>query len=475
MIDEKDFIRRRTRERTILDEGFLAALERKWRPLLENINDPYKRKVMAVLYENEADHLKYLTEETRTTNVGEFTKYIFPIIRRVWPNLIAHDLVSIQPMTAAVGAIFYYEIRYGTTKGRVTRGENIIEKLYPEYSSNQIIDELVGIGNGSATTFNATLGFKPVLAKSLNVFLAGTLVAIDDGAGNLAGVGGSGVTGTINYDTGEISVTFPTAPPENAKITVNYKYNLELNPQIPEIYIDLAFSEVRAEPRKLKAIWSPEAAEDLRAFHGIDAEAELVAAMASEITLEIDRSIIYDILANATETTATWSAAVPQGISDVEHYRSILTPISRISNEIHRKTLRGPANWIVTSPDVHSIISQLATYGFYRPIFAPAGSETHAPVEAIGTPGYGIYKAGTLQERWTVYVDPYFPRDKVLIGLKGRSFLDAGYVYAPYIPLQMTPTFFDPNDMSLKKGLRTRYATKLIRKEFYGVLTVTDL
>jgi len=472
MIDEKDFIRRRSKERTILDEGFLTTLERKWRPLLESVDDPHKRKILAVLYENEADHLKYLTEETRATNVGEFTKYIFPIIRRVWPNLIAHDLVSIQPMTAAVGAIFYYEIRYGTTKGRATKGENIIEKLYPEFSSSQILDEFLGAGDGSETTFSGTLAFKPVTAKSVNVLLAGTVVATDDGAGHIAG---TGVTGSINYDTGVISVTFSSAPPSGARISVNYKYNMELNPQIPEIYIDLAFSEVRAEPRKLKAIWSPEAAEDLRAFHGIDAEAELVAAMASEITLEIDRSIIYEILTNATQITATWSATVPSGISDVEHYRSILTPISRISNEIHRRTLRGPANWIVTSPDVHSIISQLATYGFYRPVFAPAGSETHSPVETIGTPGYGIYKAGTLQERWTVYVDPYFPRDKALIGLKGKSFLDAGYVYAPYIPLQMTPTFFDPNDMSLKKGLRTRYATKLIRNEFYGVLTVTNL
>jgi hypothetical protein len=375
-------------------------------------------------------------------------------------------------MTAAVGAIFYYEIRYGTTKGRATKGENIIEKLYPEFSSSQILDELLGTGDGSNKTFSGTLAFKTVTARSVNVILAGSVVATDDGAGNIVG---TGVTGTIDYDTGDISVTFDTAPPSGARISVNYRYNMELNPQIPEIYIDLAFSEVRAEPRKLKAIWSPEAAEDLRAFHGIDAEAELVAAMASEITLEIDRSIIYEILANATQITATWSATVPSGISDVEHYRSILTPISRVSNEIHRRTLRGPANWIVTSPDVHSIISQLATYGFYRPVFAPAGSEIHSPVETIGTPGYGIYKAGTLQERWTVYVDPYFPRDKVLIGLKGKSFLDAGYVYAPYIPLQMTPTFFDPNDMSLKKGLRTRYATKLIRSEFYGVLTVTNL
>jgi hypothetical protein len=457
------------RRRFPIDEGYAQSLVRKWRPLLEGIDNEYKKVVTAVLLENQSNHLKTLTEETRSTNVGEFIKYIFPIIRRVWPNLIANEIVAVQPMTAPVGAIFYYELKYATTKGATTAGKEMIKNLDVYYSSEQVKGEIIGTGDGSTTHFTHTANFVP-LKKNTVVVTAGTVVGTDDGAGNIVG---TGITGTVDYETGAIDVTFSTAPDAGVPIVLDYRYDMEINKEIPQLMIDIAIAEVRAETRKLKAVWSPEAADDLRAFHGIDAEVEIVAGLASEIALEIDREIIGILRENANENVDTWSKTIPSGVSEVDHYRSILTPITRVSNLIHKKTLRGPANWIITGPEVATILSQLATHGFYRPIFAPATSEVTAPPENVGIPGYGIYKAGVLANRWTVYVDPYFPDGEILIGLKGPSFLDSGFVYAPYVPLQMTPTFLDPSDFSYKKGMRTRYAKKLVRPEFYGKVIVT--
>ena len=459
------------RKGSIMDDSFVKKCERKWLPLIGKIKDPYRRGVTAVLMENQAQHLQSLTEETRSANVGEFTKFIFPIIRRVWPNLIANNLCSVQPMTAPVGAIFYFEYKKGTTKGSSTAGENLIESMDRFYSSEYVKGEKVATGTG-ANPVTGTLQFKAVIPGSISI-TDGTETFTDDGVGNL--VGSAGGTGTVDYITGAVSMTFNVAPALGVAVIGNYKYNMENNPTVPQVNIDISMAEVRAESRKLKALWSSEAADDLRAFHGIDAEAELVSGIASEIALELDRSIVMDILDNATETTDTWSAKLPGGIPEVDHIRSMLTKIATISMLIHQKTLRGPANWIVTSPEVSALLTQLSTHGDFRPVFAPEGAPLYAsPVEQPGVPGYGMYRLGVLANRWTVYVDPYMTRNKMLIGLKGASFLDTGYVYAPYIPLQVTPTFLDPNDFSFKKGLRTRYAKRLINRKFFGTLTITD-
>jgi hypothetical protein len=470
---------------TILDAGYRAAVTRLWEPLLEGIQQPYTKALVGQLLENTRRHLQSLTEETRSLNVGEFTKFIFPIIRRVWANLISNNLVSVQPMTAPVGAVFFFEYKYGTSKGPIAAGTNLIESFDPNYSSDFIGNEVLLLGYATGAGFptpgGIALDFRPAIPKTVTVNLLDNatkaiVATISDvlGDGNLTGT--AGVTGTVNYTTGEVFITAFAGAPASIDALASYRYNMEMNPDIPQVNLDISFSEVRAKTRKLKALWSPESADDLRSFHGIDIETELVAGIASNMALEIDREILGDLL-NAAETSGavvgepvnTFNTVAPAGIRDVDHIRSIITNISTISALIQKRTLRGFANWIVCGPEASSLILQLETTRDFRSMFSTDGAPLNSPPAQIGNQ-YGMYQLGVLGNRWTVYVDPYFPSDKILIGLKGQSFLDAGYTYAPYIPLQVTPTLFDPGDQSFRKGLRTRYATKLINPKFYAVL-----
>jgi hypothetical protein len=503
---------------TIYDKSYVQKLVHKWKPLLEGIPQGYTRNVMAVLCENQSSALKRLDEDTRSSNVGSFIKFIFPILRRVWPNLYANELVSVQPMTAPVGAVFYYELKYGTAKGTVNQGDFLVKNFNFTYSSEMVDGELLGTGNGGTYTFSKTLAFTPIRPGTVCILVSpatktvvgagsvsgvslgvgcdptiedaytfapadeqagstfgskqpvGDSVATDNGANVIAG---TGITGTINYTGGQLSVTFGTAPGAGVKVAVQYQYDMEANTNIPQVNLDIQLSEVRARTRKLKALWSSESADDLKAFHGIDAEAELVAGIAAEIALEIDREIINDLQLFATGATGTFSRTVPSGMVERDHLSSIVLKLSQISNQIHRNSLRGPANWIVTSTEVSALIESLSHHGDFRPIFAGANAGAHDAPETPQT--FGIYKVGTLQSKWMVYKDPYFPANKALLGYKGGTFIDAGYVWAPYVPLQVTATFLDPNDFTFRKGLRTRYAKKLVRSEYYGVLNVTGL
>jgi hypothetical protein len=434
-------------------------------------------------------------------NIGSFTKFIFPILRRVFPNLIAHEIVSVQPMTAPVGAIFYLDLIYGTQKGATTAGAIFPRDFDRDYSSEYINGEQLVVGNATdyggghppANPLNAVLAFTPVrpldTSRGFSVVIreenptTGAVVqtATDNGSGGFTfSPAGANTAGVINYANGNVSgFWFQNAPAALNVVKAYYYYDGELNSKVPQISLDIKKAAVEASARRLKSLWSSEAAEDLRAFHGLDAETELVANTAQEMALEIDREIINALFVASTGTTGAWDRTPPAGVPEIDHLRSIVTQISTIANLIHKKTLRSPANFIVTSPEVSALIAQLTTHGDFRPIFVSGTEQPYGPADAprplVQHGQFGIYKAGTLMNKWVIYEDPFFTRDRMLIGLKGGSFLDAGYVFAPYIPLQVTPTFLDPNDFSFRKGLRTRYATKLTRPEYYGNLRVVNL
>ncbi len=485
--------------RSIADESYVGALTKKWGEFLEGVphrtpQEQYIRGVTAMLFENESQYLQNLSEEMRTVNVGSFTKFIFPVLRRVFPNLIANEIVSVQPMTAPVGAVFFLDYIYGTTKGTTNEGNVFPRDFDKDYSSEFINGEPLATGNAAAfggvgTPLSAVLAFTPVrpldTSRGFSVVIqdvttAGVVsqTATDNGTG---GFTGNVTAGTINYSNGSITGFLFTAAPANTnKIICKYFYDGELNTKIPQVNLDVKKAPVEAIARRLKALWSSEASEDLRAFHGLDAETEIVSAIAQEIALEIDREIISDLFASSTSTTGTFDRIPPAGIPEIQHLRSMVTVISTISNLIHKKSLRAPANWIVTSPEVSALLTQLTTHGDFRPLWSPAMDSPYGPIDMLrpgGSPHgqFGIYKTGTLLNKWVVYEDPFFTRDQMMIGLKGASFLDAGYVWAPYIPLQITPTFLDPNDFSFRKGMRTRYAKKLLRQEFYGQMRVLSL
>ena len=204
-------------------------------------------------------------------------------------------------------------------------------------------------------------------------------------------------------------------------------------------------------------------------------------AVAQEMALEIDREIIDDLFQNSTSTTGSFDRVPPAGISELDHLRSMLTVISTVSNQIHKKTLRAPANWYVTSPEVSAKLVQLQSHGDYRGNFVSDGANPFGPFDGIQTPPsygpisshQGILKMGLLSNKWWGYQDPFFAFNQIMLGLRGQSYLDAGFVFAPYVPLQMTPTFLDPEDQTYRKGMRTRYATKRLRDEWYGRVTIT--
>lgn len=271
--------------------------------------------------------------------------------------------------------------------------------------------------------------------------------------------------------------------------TFESNFGVDPSPAIPEIDIKIESISVTAEPRKLRARWSPELAQDLNAYHSLDAEVELTQILSEQIALEIDREILGDLLVQASGANFFWSRAPGKFVNKVtglevartssltpgpaftgtvrEWYETLSETIIDVANEIHRKTLRGSANFIVVSPDVATILEASV---LYRPNYTVDGSGQ------VGVPfSIGAEKVGTLSNRFTVYKDPYFPRNKILIGFKGGSYLETGYVYAPYVPLIVTPTIFAPEDFTPRKGVMTRYGKKMVRSDFYGTVTCLDM
>jgi hypothetical protein len=261
------------------------------------------------------------------------------------------------------------------------------------------------------------------------------------------------------------------------------------SPAIPEIDIKIESISLTATTRKLRARWSPELAQDLNAYHSMDAEVELTSILSEQIALEIDREILNDLVTQANGANMFWSRAPgkfvnkltganvalasslaigPQFTGTVrEWYETLIETIIDVANTIHRKTLRGQANFAVTSPDVCTILEASV---LYKPKYSIDGEgQTGSPFTI------GCEAVGTLSNRFTIYKDPYFPRNRILVGYKGGSYLETGYVYAPYVPLIVTPTIFAPEDFTPRKGVMTRYGKKMVRSDFFGTVTVMDM
>lgn len=250
-------------------------------------------------------------------------------------------------------------------------------------------------------------------------------------------------------------------------------------PVIPELDIRIESQAVVANGRKLRAKWTPELAQDLAAYQNLDAEVELTQVVSEAIALEVDREILGDLLYGATGANYYWSRKPGKFLDYTtgntvtgasftgtvrEWYETLIETIIAAANTIHRKTLRGAANFVVTSPDVCTVLEASV---LYKPVLSLDPQENMFTV--------GTEKVGAVSNRFTVYKDPYFPRNKILVGYKGSSFLETGFVYAPYIPLIITPTIYAPEDFTPRRGVMTRYAKKMVRSDFYGTVTVQDM
>ena len=262
-------------------------------------------------------------------------------------------------------------------------------------------------------------------------------------------------------------------------------WEMENSKAIPEINIKVDSTSVTSTTKKLKAHWTPELAQDLNAYHNLDAEVELTGILSEEIALEIDQEIQNDLIKGAKAATYYWSrlpgkfvkkssGAEQKDADDAyvgppdftgtvsEWYETLLETVNDVSSEIHRKTLRGGANFLVTSPEVANIME--FTSGFRAKV-------THDDDKGQA----GSVNVGSINNKFEVYVNPYFPRNLILVGRKGSSFLESGYVYAPYVPLQTTPTIFDPENFTPRKAVMTRYGKKMVRPDMYGLVVCLDL
>jgi hypothetical protein len=339
-------------------------------------------------------------------------------------------------------------------------------------------------GSAIASTFDsnavrATLVTNAGVFANLNQYnyynsTSGLAVLYVSGS-TLAAAGGP--SNTIVYS--EVPVAYDRGDFEDS--TANSAGNTTTALDIPEIDLELKSEAIVAKTRKLKAVWTPELAQDLNAYHSIDAEAELTSMLSDYISLEIDLEIL-DMLKSNALTTEYWSATIGEellnngatgqaawstGNSSLAYqkntwFQTLGTKINKVSNKIHQLTLRGGANFIVASPDVCTILESIP------------GFVVNADKDATSFAA-GVTQVGAMANRYTVYKNPYMTSNEILLGYRGNNFLETGAVYAPYVPLIMTPLVYDPQNFTPRRGVMTRYAKKMVRPEYYGKIYVKDL
>jgi hypothetical protein len=373
-----------------------------------------------------------------------------------------------------------------TTNGFTVPGSNI-------QGGNNILNVRRLNQLGTMAGAQDAITFTPNPLVSLTDANAGILFVMQlaDGATPTADAAGLGAVTDLTASFPVADVVAAEGGTGGTLVIPSFESNFasEPTPVIPEIDIKIESIAVTATTRKLRARWSPELAQDLNAYHSLDAEVELTQILSEQIALEIDREILNDLLVEARGANFFWSRAPgkfvnkrsgvaqnlasslatgPQFTGTVrEWYETLVETIIDVANEIHRKTLRGSANFIVCSPEVATIFEASV---LYKPTIKIDGQGQTGPEFSIGAQAIG-----SLSNRFTVYKDPYFPRNKILVGYKGGSYLETGYVYAPYVPLIVTPTLFAPEDFTPRKGVMTRYGKKMVRADFYGTVTCLDM
>lgn len=462
-----------------------AQLERRWSEvgLLEGLNDRFVRGTTAVLLENQ----RLINEvSTDTSDIAQFKRISIPLVRRIYPQLIANKIVSVQPLLGPTGLVYYLRFRYSSNKGAMRGATN--QGGFPSDDTSSMQQLASGDGNldifyssqfvqnetqsnaGGGTSLTYTLEKTPVFAttflgtvydgstavQTFSTNASGTIVFSDIGSPSAKVTSAS-----INATTGVVTFTWNSDPGANS-IVCSYEFNMECQADLPEVNLVIESEDISAKTRKLKAVWSYEAQQDLRSQHNLDAEAELTAVLAQEINLEIDREVLTDLRNNAG-TVAAWDFNTALGDTIKEKYESLYVKVVEVSNVVHRKTLRGGCNWLVTSPEVASIF-ETATAGF-----APTPSENF-------TSSLGIQYVGTVNNRWRLYKDPLFPSGQILMGYRGDSYMDSGYFYCPYVPLTQTPVVLDPESFCPRKGILTRYGKKLLREgsKFYARMSIAN-
>ena len=509
--------------------------------LLEGIGNETEKNNMSLILENQAKQLVMEESNTGggagsgtfTAGTGaQWAGVALPLVRKVFGQIAAKEFVSVQPMNLPSGLVFYLDFQYGTTKqpfaagnslygdtdGNLPFGNGATGGLYGAgrfgYSINNTQSLAYTVASGSVDWYSE-LNADSSVSQSYVAGASGQIVKLAIPLASLPSYDTRGVrafylsgsaadlpasatqypeftkinganleffVGSDVLEGGSLKVEYLLQTADNERGDFeegNVNLNGDNNPiSIPEINIQMQSEAIVAKTRKLKAVWTPEFAQDLNAYHSLDAEAELTSIMSEYISLEIDLEILDMLIESANAGTEYWSAqnnlsiaatgvvAADLGFynSQGQWFQTLGTKIQKLSNIIHQKTLRGGANFLVCSPTVATILESIP--GFASTSDGDAAKMSYA---------FGVQKAGTINSRYTVYKNPYMTENTILMGFRGGQFLEAGAVFAPYIPLIMTPLVYDPDTFTPRKGLLTRYAKKVVRPEFYGKIFVEGL
>lgn len=472
----------------------------------------------------------------------EWAGVALPLVRRIFAEFAAKEFVSVQPMNLPSGLVFYLDFKYGTSQagfdndnvdpvsaaghpfgaaesadsmfGITNTSDDPSGGLYGAgrfgYSINDVtvndVTATVAAATSASVNFDSNItnlsdfassfktvtiatsslaGFDPLAVRAFTIesgasgAYAGLYPAYTKLSGGnvvfvVSGSAASGTETTVKYTKQPTDISRGDFEATAAQTAANPETDID----IPELNLELQSEPIVAKTRKLKAVWTPEFAQDLNAYHSIDAEAELTSMLSEYVSMEIDLEIL-DMLLSSAPTVEYWSAvnnevwngsgfdqtsATTGGFYNTQGgwFQTLGTKLQKVSNKIHQKTLRGGANFLVTSPAVATILESI-------PGFA-ADTDGNAMEFAAG-----VQKVGAINNRYTVYKNPYMKENVILMGYRGAQFLETGAVYSPYVPLIMTPLVYDPKNFTPRKGVMTRYAKKVVRPEFYGKVYVKGL
>ncbi len=517
------------------------GLKAKWEKtgLLEGVKSETQKHGMSVILENQAKQL--LDEATRTgTSAGseEWAGVALPLVRRIFGSIAAKEFVSVQPMNLPSGLIFYMDFKYGSTVGKDinrpesgsslygkggTFGKDNLDSETNKLGSTQFASGgLYGAGRFGYTINDTGVNIAATLASASLADISFDLTDVNLSASYAAGKvkkftvalpadadfnavrafdfaqSGSGFTlypqFTVKSGSNVVfiaEVAAATTYTGDTSVDGQLKYSkqpLDYNRgdfedkgsdlPITEIELELKSEPIVAKTRKLKAIWTPELAQDLNAYHSIDAEAELTQMLSEYISLEIDLEILEMLQQNAL-TTEYWNAkvgyewdgagfvidsnaAAASAYQKNTWFQTLGIKLQKVSNKIHQLTMRGGANFIVVSPNVATILESMN------------GFSANPGKDALQFAA-GVTNIGSISNRYDVYKNPYMTENVILLGFKGSNFFETGAVYAPYVPLIMTPLVYDPTNFTPRRGVMTRYAKKIVRPEFYGKIVVGGL
>ena len=514
-----------------------ARLAGKWAKtgLLEGLGSETDKNNMSMILENQAKQL--VMEESNTGGGGgsftpgtgaQWAGVALPLVRKVFGQISTKEFVSVQPMNLPSGLVFYLDFQYGTTKapfasgdsmygdqgGNAPFGNDSVGGAYGAgrfgYSINDTASTTAVAATASADWFadlNADGAYSasaaagdlavysvPVSALGANYdaeairgfYLTSSAISPSDILPAFTKIDGANIEFVAAKDlavaTDAVDVVFSLQPTDASRGDFedgNTALNAGNDPiAIPEINVQMRSEAIVAKTRKLKAVWTPEFAQDLNAYHSLDAEAELTSIMSEYISLEIDLEVLDMLIDSAAAGTEYWTAENNKALdgtgftntnlgffnSQGQWFQTLGTKMQKLSNIIHQKTLRGGANFLVCSPTVATVLESIPGY--------TANSDGDVTKQSYA---FGVQKAGAINNRYTVYKNPYMKENTILMGYRGGQFLEAGAVFAPYVPLIMTPLVYDPDTFTPRKGLLTRYAKKVVRPEFYGKIYVSGL